>query len=166
METTSIKWGLMLLAVVVLFYFMFGRPQRVRRRLFIKRDAPEFEDWFAKYYKYSGVTPIAVFGVLDALSFEVGCSPTQLLPTDRIDQELSYHPKVHDSFELADNSLEQFLRSNGVIQPLDNSEWETIDDVVRAVDIAIKSAQRANAPDESPPDEANRARRGDSRRGP
>ena len=133
-----------------LFAWLLEIPERKRRRAFCLRNECDFGVWYDRHYAGSGISRDVTLGIAEALGFETGCSPTQLLPDDEIQGNLSldrYGPtNLCDSFELADNALEILLDRFGVPSPLDNAGWQTLDDVIRSVDAAVKSRPTPAAP--------------------
>ena len=131
------------------FVWVLGIPERKRREVFCHREEYDFGIWYDTHYAGSGISRDVALGVAEALALEISCSPTQLFPTDQIQGNLSlnhYGPaNLWDSFELADEAFEDLLRKMGISSPLDNTNWQTLDDVIRAVDASAKSRPAAPA---------------------
>src|SRR5581483_7566610 len=128
-------------------FWMFEAPFRKRRKYFLARPVLNCETWCDRYYGGTDVIREVAVEVAAAFAAEIGCSPWQLLPTDEIGGNLSladYGVRFHDSFELADIIFEDALHKWGLPSPLDNSEWRTMDDVIRAVSIALGKKSQAS----------------------
>jgi len=141
--TGSITYVFVALVVAVVGAALAGIPRHRRRQLFRRRPRTDFDAWFSKHYAGSEVSRDAALIVIRALADEIDCDESQIMPSDEIAGTLSITPSMPglcDSFETADMALKQQLSDRGVGTPLDNRDWNTIDDVIRAVDRALRES--------------------------
>lgn len=103
--------------------------ERKRSALFAARETIDFDRWFERFYIDSDrLDRASVLQVLTAISIAIDVFPTQLLPTDCVD-DLGVKNRwlIDDSQELLEEYLTEYLAFPVRL----SSEVRTIDDIIR-----------------------------------
>jgi len=129
---------LCLLGAGCLLHWVFYRQ---RRNYFCSRAEISVDDWMRRYLaRHSGREQRLALAVLEVFAQSIGCNPTQILPTDMIDERLCL-PYIDfigraDDWETWDRSIPRALTAdlthkNRRDPPrFDVDSWVTVKDVI------------------------------------
>lgn len=138
--------GIVAAAVIAWFQLTVG-AERKRRRRFAGRDVPPFGQWYDRHYgDPDSLPPEQVRALLEMFAEEIGIKRTQLLPGDRLHEDLS----LGSRFALDESWLEwsaelQELSADFGGPELDlRPEWATLDDLIRGVIGQVRGHEAAH----------------------
>lgn len=124
----------LLFATILLVIVHYHIAESRRKNLFKSRKIIPFELWCKEFYtiEHSYQLDLMV-SVLEVFAREIGIHITQLRPSDRLDQALGLsNVMLDDSSDLYVLSLQELAKRHSIrIAP--DSNWKTLDDVLRSV---------------------------------
>ena len=108
---------LAILLIVSLFLQTYSRKLKFRDRPIMTID-----NWYSKFYGNSGLSIDLTRQACEALAKDIGVNTTQIYPTDRFDQDLTFTEwwgwgKYADELVNFDSWLDKYLRKNLIKPP-------------------------------------------------
>jgi hypothetical protein len=159
-----------ILAVLLAIYLPYRIGLARRRKRFAGREAVPLDDWHRRYCPDDIAAYAYINRVLQMLGREVGCAPTQILPTDRFAVEFGLSPLfivTSDEFETMLLELEEIAFAELKLDPKsvrakgNPSKWECVDDIIKYVRYLVSESHGAT-PQPASPDQPPSVSRADS----
>lgn len=128
----------------IVYAGMFVLRDAHRRKRFSERKALGADKWWFTYYPNSELDRSTTVAILSIIARAIGVQPTQVLPRDRITENISLCGKsVHrdeSTMEMIDEIASYVAERGGEFDV--DQEFDTIDDLLRVANLSI--ARRAN----------------------
>jgi len=130
----------------VLYIILHMAKRRLRRR-FLARPRLTLQQWYDEHYRGSVVPPETAAQILTLVAHGLGggVHATQILPSDRVDEEFVFRlcgNRIDDGIMLSHplEDLREWLEERMGEEHEAHSDWKTIGDVIREVSIIPSSS--------------------------